>query len=78
MEFSSERLKQLAGIISESTEHLKEDWADYQSLEEIELKYLQKLMLALGISEVDNRLPQIKEIFSTALKDAEMLGKLSK
>ena len=56
---------------------LSEDWDNYQSLEEIETKYLQKLMLAMGISTSDDRLPQVQEIFKTALKDAEMLGQLN-
>lgn len=78
MQFISERLKKLSGILTESnTEQLKEDWENYQSLEEIEIKYLEKIMLAIGISISDERLPRLREIFKTALKDAETLGQMN-
>lgn len=65
------------GVKHEEVSMLGEDWDNYKSLEEIEIKYLQKLMLAMGLSNSDGRLPQVQEIFKTALKDAQMLGELN-
>lgn len=77
MEFSSDRFKKLAGIITEAkTEQLTEDWDNYLSVDEIEMKYFQKILYVLNDVNVDDyKKSEIREIFKTALKDAELLGK---
>jgi hypothetical protein len=79
MIFESNRLRQLAGLkpIKESNmleKPIKEDWENYQSIEDIQKKYLEKRMLAIGISISDDRLPSVTEIFKTALEDAKTFG----